>query len=366
MFLDLVHINSPSKEERGVADYVKAKLSKLGLEVEEDDAGAGIDGNSGNVIAFLKGNVEGATPIFLSCHMDTVEPTENLKVVEENGVIKTDGTTILGADDKSGIAAVIEGIADVLERGVPHGDVQVLFSISEETGLRGARALVQKNIRAKMGYVFDTEKPVAGITVSAPTHDLISVEIHGVASHAGIAPEKGVSAIIAASNAISKMKIGRIDAETTANIGYIEGGKARNIVPEYVRISAEARSRNNEKLDEQVKHMKDVFESEAEKIGARAEVKSVRQYLTYRFTENDPVIKLAMKASEKIGIEPVFLEGGGGSDANIYNANGIPAVVVGAGYEGAHSSTEHIAVADLAKAAEFVTALIETAAVTKE
>lgn len=360
-FLELVSINSPSRSERGVADYVKAKLAGLGFEVEEDDSGPKINGNAGNIIAFKKGTAESATPIFLSCHMDTVEPTEKLKVVFDGDTIKSDGSTILGADDKAGIASVLEGAADVMERDVQHGDIQVLFSICEEQGLRGARELDHSRIKGKMGYVFDTERPVAGITMSAPTHDAMSIEIQGTASHAGIAPEKGISAIVAASNAISKMRLGRIDAETSANIGKIEGGKARNIIPDLVTIGAEARSRNNAKLDEQIRHMTELFEQEAEKIGAKAIVKNTRQYSTYRWTQGDAVVKLAMAASRKIGIEPVFLEGGGGSDANIYNSVGIPAVVVGAGYSGAHSATEEITVGELVKCSEFVTALIECA-----
>ena len=361
-FLELVHINSPSRHERGVADYVKAKLVALGFEVEEDDAGTQIDGDAGNVIGFLKGNAAGGTPIFLSCHMDTVEPTDKLNVVFDGDVIKTDGSTILGADDKAGITAVLEGIGDVLERGVPRGDVQVMFSVCEEQGLRGARSLDHSKIRAKMGYVLDTERPVGGLTVSAPTHDRLLIEIHGKAAHAGIAPEKGVSAIVAASNAISRMKLGRIDDETTANIGKIEGGKARNIVPDLVTISAEARSRNNEKLDEQVKHMTTLFEQEAEKIGAKAVVTHTRQYSTYRWTAEDDVVKLGMAASRKMGKEPVFLEGGGGSDANVYNSVGIPALVIGTGYSGAHATTEETTVTELAESAGFVAALIECAA----
>lgn len=357
-FLTLVAINSPSRSERGVADYVEARLASLGFVVEEDDAGARIDGNCGNIIAFLKGTVDSATPIFLSCHMDTVEPTDRIKVVIDGDIIKTDGSTILGADDKLGITAVLEGVADVLERGAPRGDIQVIFSISEEQGLRGAREMDHSKIKGKMGYVFDMERPVGGITMSAPTHDCLLVEIRGTAAHAGIAPEKGVSAIVAVSNAISKMKLGRIDAETSANIGKIEGGKARNIVPDLVTIGAEARSRNNEKIDAQVAHMKTLFEEEAAKIGARAEVNVTRQYSTYRFTKDDPVVKLAVAASKKAGIEPAFMEGGGGSDANIYNSIGIPAVVIGTGYSGAHSVTEETTLTEIAQCAGFVAALV--------
>lgn len=360
-FLELVAINSPSRHERGVADYVKTKLASLGLEVEEDDARSKIRGDAGNVIAFLKGSIQGATPIFLSSHMDTVEPTDNIKLVFDGDTIKTDGSSILGADDKAGIAAILECMEDLLERGTPHGDIQVIFSVCEEQGLSGARELDHSKIRGKMGYVFDTGRPVAGLTLSAPTHDSLAVEIRGKAAHAGISPEEGVSAIVAASSAIAKMKLGRIDSETTANIGRIEGGKARNIVPDRVTVGAEARSRNNEKLDEQVKHMKTLFKEEAANIGAEATVTISRQYSTYRWTPEDAIVKLGIAASRRIGIEPAFLEGGGGSDANVYNAAGIAALVIGTGYSGPHATSEELSVAGLVKTAEFAAALIECA-----
>ena len=361
-FVDLIRINSPSKSERGVADYVKAKLARLGFSVEEDDAGGKIGGTAGNVIAFKPGAAAAGVPIFLCCHMDTVEATEKLKVIDDGGELRSDGSTILGADDKAGIAAVLEGLESVLESGAPHGDVQVLFDASEEIGLLGAKAMDHSKIKARMGYVFDTEKPVAGITVSAPSHQTMTVEITGKAAHAGIAPEKGISAVVAASRAIAKMRLGRIDEETTANVGRIEGGKARNIIPEHVTVTAEARSRSEQKLVEQVEHMKRLFEEEASAIGASAQVLTEREYSGYRWSEDDEVVGLAARAARRIGIEPVMVEGGGGSDANIFNAAGIPAVVVGVGYEGAHSSSEHLSIADLAKTAQFAEALILTAA----
>lgn len=360
-FIELLKINSPSREERGVADYVIARLNSMGLEVMEDDAGEKIGGNAGNVIALLPGTVPNATPIFLSAHMDTVEPTDKLNLIIENDTVKTDGSTILGGDDKAGIAAILEGLAEVVDQKIPRGDVQVIFSISEEQGLRGASELDHSLVKAKMGYVFDTGSPAAALLVSAPTHARISVEITGKAAHAGVEPENGVNAIVAASNAISKMKLGRIDVETTANIGKIQGGKARNIVPDAVTINAEARSRNNEKLEAQIKHMTEVFEREAAKIGAVARVDALTQYYTYRWTSDDEIVKLAMAACDKIGVDHVFLDGGGGSDANIYNTIGIPTMVIGTAYTGPHSVTEQASVKDLAKTAEFVKALVESA-----
>ena len=361
-FIELLEINSPSRQERGVADYVKTRLTSMGLEVMEDDAGEKIGGNAGNVIAFLPGTVPNATPIFLSAHMDTVEPTDKLNLLVENDTVKTDGSTILGGDDKAGIAAIIEGLADVIAQQTPRGDVQVIFSISEEQGLRGATELDRSLIKAKMGYVFDTGRPAAAMIVSAPTHARLIVDITGKAAHAGVEPESGISAIVAASNAISKMKLGRIDKETTANIGKIQGGKARNIVPDAVTISAEARSLDNDKLAAQVKHMTEVFEQEAAKIGAVAKVDALTQYYTYRWTPNDDVVKLAMAACDKIGTDHVFLDAGGGSDANIYNTIGIPAMVIGTAYTGPHSTSEQASIKELVKTAEFVKALVESAA----
>lgn len=361
-FLELVAINSPSKRERAVADYLVGRLKKLGFSVDEDDAAAKIEGNSGNIIATLNGTVKSAKAIFLGGHMDTVESTENLKVVIDGDLIKSDGTTILGADDKGGIAAILEGVESIIESNTPFGNIQLVFNVAEEIGLLGSRNMDYSKFKADYGFVFDTQKPVCCITWSAPSHMNILVEITGRASHAGMAPEKGVSAILAASNAISKMTLGRIDFETTANVGVIQGGKARNIIPDKVIVKAEARSRDEGKLAAQVEHMKSTFEEEASKMGAEAVVKLENEYTAFRFGEDDDIVKLASKASQKIGIEPVYTDGGGGSDANVFNANGIPVLNIGVGYDGAHSSSENVTFSDLARCAEFVEALIVTVA----
>lgn len=362
LFLDLININSPSKNERGVADYLINKLTSLGFDVEEDDAGSKIGGNTGNLMAFKKGSVEGAKALFFSCHMDTVEPTTSLKVIIEGDLIRTDGTTILGADDKAGIAAVVEGIQAVIESGKLHGDIQVLLDVSEEIGLLGAKYMDLNKIKADMGYVLDTSKPVLGITVSAPSHANLIIEITGKAAHAGMAPEEGVSAIIAASNAISKMKLGRIDIETTANVGVIEGGKARNIIPDRVMVKAEARSRNEDKLTRQIEYMSNLFIEEAEKMGAKARVEVEKEYFAFRWNQDDDIVKFAVKALERIGEKVSFQDGGGGSDANMFNSAGVPAVLIGVGYESPHSPDERVTVTDIEKSAKMVQSLIEVAA----
>ncbi|HOP80156.1 MAG TPA: M20/M25/M40 family metallo-hydrolase, partial [Armatimonadota bacterium] len=231
-FFDLIEINSPSRNERGVADYLKPKLEELGFQVIEDDTGEKIGGNTGNLIATKQGTSDTGLRIFFSAHMDTVEPTEGLKpVISDDGVISSDGKTILGADCKAGIAATLEAVRAAIEQNVPFRSIQLLYSVAEEIGLMGAKEMEPQRINADVGYVFDTEKPVAGVVVSAPSHENILVKVYGKASHAGINPEAGVSAIIAASRAIANMKLGRISPETTANIGTINGGKARNIIP---------------------------------------------------------------------------------------------------------------------------------------
>lgn len=358
-FLDLVQINSPSKHERGVADYLKPKLEELDFKVKEDDAGSKIGGDTGNLIATKAGKSENGLRLFFSAHMDTVEPTEGIELImTEDGIIKTNGKTILGADCKAGIASVLEAVRCAVEQEIPFKGIQILFSISEEIGLLGAREMDLTDIKADVGYVFDTEKPVAGVVVSAPSHQNLLVRVIGKAAHAGIHPEAGVSAIVAASKAIAKMKLGRIDHETTANIGVISGGMARNIVPDEVVIRAEARSRNEDKLAAQVDHMVKTFQEAAHEMGADVEIGVKKEYTTYRWTPDDVPVKLAIKAGEAIGITPELVEGGGGSDANIFNEKGIPAVVIGVGYEGAHSKGEHITITDLVESAEYALSLI--------
>ncbi len=358
-FLDLVEINSPSRAERPVADYLRPKLEEMGFDVIEDNAGNVIGGNCGNLIATREGESGAGTSIFLAAHMDTVQPTEGLQpVVTEDGVVKSDGKTILGADDKAGIAAILEAAQVAIEKNVPFKRLQILFTIAEEIGLMGAKEIDPSALKSGVGYVLDTEKPVAGVVISAPTHVNFLVTIIGKAAHAGIHPEAGVSAILAASNAISRMKLGRIDEETTANIGVIHGGKARNIIPDEVVIRAEARSRNDAKLKAQVEHMKSTFIEAAKEIGAKAEMEVVQEYTTYRWTADDPPVKLAQAAGRSIGIDVELVHGGGGSDANIFNEKGVPAVVIGVGYEGAHTREEHISIDDLVKATEFTLALI--------
>ena len=359
LFLNMLDINSPSKQERRLADFLRPLLEELGYEAHEDDAGTRVGGNAGNLFAFKQGASKTGARILLSAHMDTVQSTRGLRVVtSDDGIIKTDGSTILGSDDKAGIAGIIEALRVVEEECIPYRSVQVIFDVAEEIGLLGAKAVSREAIKADLAYVFDMEKPVASIVIAGPSHDNIRAKFTGRAAHAGIRPEAGVSAIVAASKAIANMKLGRVDFETTANVGVIRGGAAHNIVPEEAVVSAEARSRNEEKLAAQVQHMLQACHDATADIGASVDIEVEREYNLYRWGKNDPVVQLAIASARSVGIEPELVEANGGSDANVYNEIGVPAVLVGVGCESVHSTREQIAVDDLVKCAEFAVELI--------
>lgn len=361
-FLRYGAINSPFKQEKTFADVLEAELRELGFDVVRDKAGVKIEGSTGNVVATKKGSVPGAVPIMFSAHMDTVTPTEGWEYKIEGDTIRSRGDMILGADDKAGVAAVMEAMRVIQEDEIPHGDIQIAFSIGEEVGLYGAKYLDYDLITAKGVFVYDMGKPVGCVTVSAPYHDNIIAKIHGKASHAGARPEDGINAIVVASKAIANMKIGRIDKETTANIGIISGGTARNIVPEYCEVKGEARSRNEQKLAAQVQHMVDIFEEAAAEMGASVDVETNRSYNGFRLSEKDEVVRIAVSAARRVGIEPEMHETGGGSDSNIFNEKGLPATVIGVGYDGAHSVDEHISISDFVKSAEMAVAIVQVAA----
>jgi len=362
LFLKLVGISTTAKHERPLVDFLRPILEELGFHVLEDDAGEKIGGDAGNLIAYKDGPSKAGRSIFLCAHMDTVQPTDKLVPRIEGGIIRSNGASILGADDKAGIAAIVEAMRVVEERNIPFRSVQLLFDVSEETGLLGAKNLDKRKIRAEFGYVFDAQQPVGALVVAAPSHQNFTVTFMGKAAHAGVAPEQGVSAIVAAARAISRMRLGRIDFETTANVGAIRGGQARNIVPEEVEVLAEARSRNEEKLAAQVEHMRQCFQEGAAETGASVDIRVAREYSAFRFSPEDPVVKMAIAAGRRIGIEPELQEHGGGSDANVFNQHRIPTVVVGVGYDKAHSSEEYIAVKDLVACARFAASLVEESA----
>ncbi|MDP4105075.1 MAG: M20/M25/M40 family metallo-hydrolase [Bacillota bacterium] len=358
-FLELVQIDSETKFETEVAKVLKQKFTDLGLEVFEDDTTAKTGHGAGNLICTLKGTKDGVDPIYFTSHMDTVVPAKGVKPSVKDGYVVTDGTTILGADDKAGLSVMLETIRVLKEENIPHGDIQFIITVGEESGLVGAKALDSSLLKAKFGYALDSDEKVGNVVVAAPTQAKVKATIYGKTAHAGVAPEKGVSAITIAAKAIAKMPLGRIDEETTANIGRFEGGSATNIVCDRVDILAEARSLVPEKMDAQIQKMKEAFESVAKQMGGRADVDVQVMYPGFKFGEGDQVVQIAKKAAAKIGRPCELQKSGGGSDANVFNGFNIPTVNLAVGYEEIHTTNERIPVEELYKLGEMTLAIID-------
>lgn len=357
-FIELVKIDSLSLGERQMADMLKSKLEAMGLTVEEDEAGSKIGGNTGNLICNLKG--EKAVPaILLMAHMDTVVPGIGKKPVIDGNMIRTSGDTILGGDDVAGIVCILETIRTIMENNIPHGDIQIAFTVAEEVGLLGAKNMDYNKIYAKYGFVLDDGGKIGTVAVTAPSQNKIEINVIGKAAHAGVEPEKGISAIQITAEAISHMKLGRIDGETTANVGIINGGQATNIICDRIHISAEARSRDEQKLKVQTEHMSECFATAAQKFGGSVEFKSEIMYPTFKVKESDPIIRFLEKASAAAEIELKLEATGGGSDTNIINGKGIQAVDVSIGMDKVHSVEEQICIDDMVKAAEFLLEIIK-------
>jgi tripeptide aminopeptidase len=358
-FLELVQIDSETKHEEVIAPILVSKLEDMGFDVYQDDAHTRNGHGAGNIIATLKGSLE-IEPIYFTVHMDTVVPGVGIKPeIRKDGYIYSDGTTILGADDKAGMAALFEMARRLQEQNIEHGTIQFIITAGEESGLVGAKELDPSRIQAKLGFAVDSDGKVGGIVTAAPFQAKIETKIFGKTAHAGVAPEKGISAITLAAKAVAKMNLGRIDEETTANIGRFEGGQATNIVCDEVYILSEARSINKEKLDAQVNHMKETFETVAQTLGGRAEVEAKLMYPGFSVTETDRVVQIAMQAVKNVGREPQLGISGGGSDANVIAGFGIPTVNLSVGYEEIHTTNERMPVEELEKLADLLVEVVK-------
>jgi tripeptide aminopeptidase len=354
-FKKLVRIDSLSLNEGKVIKYLKKELKALGLKSYE--AGRPKHGEASNLAVDLPGRGEKGPHILLNAHVDTVSPGKNIKPIEKNGYIVSDGSTILGADDKSGVAVILEVLRNLVKSKIGYCPLTVIFTVAEEIGIIGANVLPKKVLRADYGIVLDSGS-VKKIIYKAPAQYNITAEVIGKSAHAGIHPENGINAIKVASAAISKMRFGRIDKETTANIGVIKGGKATNIIPDKVLIKGEARSHDPIKLKRQVKHMKDVLTKACRKYGAKIKIKIVLMYKSFKIKRNSEIIKLAMSAAKKLKIKAELKATGGGSDANVFNAKGIPSVIVGSGMKNVHTTDEKLVISDMVKGAELVMGMI--------
>jgi len=359
-FLELVRIDSVSGFERKIADLLKNKLKELGLDVTEDDTGQKIYTGTGNLIARLPGNGT-APPIMLCAHMDTVEPGRGVIPVVEGSIIKSSGDTVLGGDNKAGIAIILEALRVLGEDSIQHGDLEVVLTVFEEGGLLGAGNLDAARIKSTMGYVLDSDGPPGTIVTSAPTQDRITATIKGRSAHAGICPEKGVNAIKVAASAIAGMSLGRLDRETTANIGIISGGKATNIVPDSVLIQGETRSLKGSKKESQTRDIVEKINQAAANSGASAEIKVENLYQDFHISEHEKVVKIAVEAARNLKLDPRIESTGGGSDANIFNEKGISAVILGIAMQNVHTTEEFISIDDMEKGARYLVEIIKVA-----
>lgn len=352
-FMDYVRIDSETKNEKAISEKIAQDLRDLGLEVYIDNAGEKIGSNGNNVYCFLEGSTD-LEPVMFSAHMDTVTPGINIEPYIDGGYIKSRGNTILGGDDKSGVAAIMEALRTIKENNLPHRPIEAIFSICEEGGLNGAKHADLSKIKSKSAIILDSGGGPETITIKAPGQTRIFAKIFGKASHAGVNPEDGISAVMAAAEAVTNMKLLRIDEETTANVGTLKAEGPTNIVSPLAEVVAEARSHSQEKLDLQTNHMIECLKSSAEKYGARLEYTIEECYSAYRLDENDELVETIASICRNMGKEVKKLPSGGGSDANIYNKNGIKSVTVGTGMELAHTIDERLNIEDFINASKVV------------
>lgn len=357
-FCSLVEIDSLSFGERVMGDVLKKVLIELGFAVKEDDAGKYYSGNCGNVYGYLEGTLGGGSILF-SAHMDTVGPGIKKKaIVHEDGTITSDGSTILGADDLSGIVSILEAIRTIKERGLPHRSIEVLFTIAEEVYIRGSEVYDFSSIKSKEAYVLDLSGPVGTAALSAPTLVSFTATVNGKASHAGFAPEQGINAIAIAAQAITKIRQGRIDEETTINIGQIEGGKARNIVSDTCSLKGEVRSLEHEKAVSEAERIKKVLEDTASLHQAGIEFTTEYGCLAYHVNENHPVVRRFEKVCTELGYGTEYIATFGGSDNNNFHRHGITGIVLACAMNQVHSCDEYTHIDELIKCSNIVLKLM--------
>lgn len=361
-FLELCAIPSPSGEERAVVDRVTRELDALGLSWDEDDVAPAIGSTAGNVLCRLPGRVDGGTQIFLCAHFDTVPLAGELDpVVGDDGFVRNAGGTILGADNKAAIAVMIEAARRIVRERRPHAGVELLFTPMEEIGLVGAAAFDVERLEARLGYVYDQAAPIGDVITGSPSAQELVLTFVGRAAHAGMYPEEGRSAIVAAARAIADMPHGRIDALTTANVGVIRGGTARNVVAERCTIQAEVRSHDHTRVSDVVQQLVDTAAFAASMTECTLETSIEPKYRGYRFRDDDLPVRIAAEALSRAGYRANLGLSGGAADANVFNDRGLPCVNLANGMTDIHTSDEHIAVDDLERMVEVTLALVDVA-----
>lgn len=368
-FFRLVSIDAEFYEEREMADYLKERLKELGLLVKEDRAGELLAEKSkacgrnaqkqaGNLYGFLKGNKPGDAVLF-SSHMDTVSPGNGKRpVLHEDGTITSDGTTVLGSDDAAGIAAILEALEQIRENDLPHPDIEVLFPVAEEPYAQGSRIFDYAGIKAEQAYVLDLSGPVGTAAIAAPSILSFQITLEGRSAHAGFCPETGIHAISIAGKAISSVQNGRVDPDTTVNIGTIQGGIQRNIVPDSCILTGEIRSMVHEKALDQMEKIRKIFEEEAEQAGGRAIFDVTEEFQAYHIGDDEKVVQRFLQVCGRLGIEAKLETTFGGSDNNHFAAHGIRGIVPACGMNKVHTTKEYTTVEQLTKSAEITLGLM--------
>lgn len=370
-FTDLCQISSPSRHEKAVAIHLRQLFGKLGAEsISEDDSATATGADCGNLIIRFAGNDNQRPGLFFSCHMDTVQPGEGVKVARNGDIFTSAGDTILGADDKSGIAAIIETIMVLQESGAQHGPIEIILTTCEEIGLLGAKHLDYRQIRSQYGYALDSSG-INRVIIGAPAANKFKITVQGLAAHAGLNPEDGINAIQVAAKAIAGLRLGRLDDESTANFGLINGGVATNIIPDSLTIAGEVRSHNLAKLHRYTKEIEDAFHETVKNWPGRRIVDGVErpavtiatlaEYPTMRLDPSSPLIRRIDAAGKAIGTDLQFVIAGGGSDANIFNGHGLPTAIIATGMDQVHTINEQLDLNHMVELTKLLFALVNLA-----
>lgn len=359
LFLEMAKINGPSSKESLVSTFLIEELPKLGFQLTFDEAHKNFDGEVGNLIAWHEGTDSTIPPLFFSTHMDTVLPTEHLKPIIKDGVIYSDGTTILGADDRAALSSYIEAMRAIIESGTPHGPIELILTVNEQAGLVGAKYMDYNKIKSKQGYIFDSSGDVGQIILQGPYSSRIWFTVKGNAAHIALNAEVGRNAFLIAAEGLLNMKLGEIDSETLANIGIIQGGELTSIIPGTVTLGGEVRSFSKEKLDAQLNHMKEVLEAAAKKYQGNVEIKIDEKYLGFNISEENILVKTVQEAAENIQVSSYLTKTLGGADTNILNENKLTCITLGNGFRNIHSFNENISIENLVNTGRLTAALIE-------
>lgn len=365
-FITLCEMDSPSKQEGRVAAHVKEIFTELNGEVFEDDSAATTGSDCGNIVVRFPGNNPEPEPVFFNCHLDTVQPGKGVRVLREGNTFTSMGDTVLGADDKSGIAVLIEVIRCLQEQNIPHGPIELLFTTCEEVGLLGVKAFDVNSLRARIGYALDTTG-TDQVIIGAPAANRFVAEITGHSAHAGLAPEQGVNAIHLAAQAVAELHLGRLDQESTANIGLIAGGTATNIVPDKVIVQGEIRSHSEDKLATYTEEFEETFrqvvDDWTDPTGLAAGIPTVtlqisKEYPVMKLAEDAPALQRVGNAAARLDRRLEYIVAGGGSDANILNSYGLSCAILGTGMTNVHTVDECIELDEMVKTAQLILSIV--------